>query len=185
MNTVTFKKILQEQKNRILSYAFYFLRNREDAEDVTQEVFVKLWQCQDEIDQNKVLPWMMRVAHNQCIDVFRKKKMNKSHYRISLNDRLETAGYQSDKMANPESCYEYSETQELLLHALKTLPEKTRSMMLLHYFQGFKYEMIGEILNISVNTVKVTIHRGKKKLKEMLEEQFPERVEKIKNECTM
>ena len=185
MNKITFKKILQEQKNRILSYSFYFLRNWEDAEDVTQEVFVKLWQYQDKIDQSKVLPWMMRVAHNQCIDVFRKKKMDKSHYRVLMNDSPETAIYQSDKMVNPESYYEYSETQKLLLHALETLPEKTRSMLLLHYFQGFKYEMIGEILNTSVNTVKVAIHRGKKILKEMLEEQFPERVEKTKNECTM
>ena len=102
-----------------------------------------------------------------------------------MNDSPETAIYQSDKMVNPESYYEYSETQKLLLHALETLPEKTRSMLLLHYFQGFKYEMIGEILNTSVNTVKVAIHRGKKILKEMLEEQFPERVEKTKNECTM
>lgn len=182
MNQIAYKKYLEKEKNRILSYAYYFLRNWEDAEDVTQEVFVKLWQYRDKIERNKVTPWIMRVAHNQCIDLIRKKKADKSHYSVSVDDRLNVTSQKSDKSLNPESHYEYTELQKLILNALEMLPEKTRSMLLLHYFQGYKYDVIGEILNTNVNTIKVGIHRGKKLLKDILEEQFPERAEKMSNE---
>ncbi|MBN2031577.1 RNA polymerase sigma factor [bacterium] len=182
MNQLTYKKFLDKEKNRILSYAYYFLRNWEDAEDVTQEVFVKLWQYRDKIEQNKVTPWIMRVAHNQCIDLIRKKKADKRYFGVSLDNHLHITSQKSDKILNPELSYEYSELQKLILNALEMLTEKTRSMLLLHYFQGYKYDVIGEILNTNVNTVKVGIHRGKKLLRDILKEQFPEQIEKVSNE---
>lgn len=185
MNKLAYNKILQKEKNRILSYAYYFLRNREDAEDVTQEVFVKLWQNRNKVEQSRVTPWMMRVTHNHCIDLIRKKKSDKSHFATPVNDRLKLTSDRVEKTENPEINYEYSELQKLLLNALEMLPEKTKSMLLLHYFQGYKYEMIGEIHDTNINTVKVTIHRGKKMLKEILKKKFPERVGKVKNEYVM
>ncbi len=182
MNQIAYKKILDKEKNRVLSYAYYFLHNREDAEDVTQEVFVKLWQYRDKIEKNKLTPWIMRVTHNQCIDLIRKKKADKSRFGVPVDDHLNVTSQKSDKTLNPESHYEYSELQKLMLNALERLPEKTKSMLLLHYFQGYKYDVIGKILNTNVNTIKVGIHRGKKLLRDILEEKFPERVEKVNNE---
>ncbi len=182
MNQATYKKFLNKEKNRILSYAYYILHNREDAEDVTQEVFVKLWQYRDKIEKSKIIPWIMRVTHNQCIDLIRKKKVDRSRIGVSVDDHFNVASQKSDKTLNPESHYEYSELQKLILNALELLPEKTKSMLLLHYFQGYKYDVIGEILNTNVNTIKVGIYRGKKLLKDILKEKFPELVEKVNNE---
>jgi DNA-directed RNA polymerase specialized sigma24 family protein len=65
------------------------------------------------------------------------------------------------------------------------LPKKTQSMLLMHYFQGLKYDDIGEVLDTKVSTVKVAIHRGRKMLKQLLAEAFPERAGKVQNEFTV
>ena len=79
----------------------------------------------------------------------------------------------SDK--NPEYSYEGRETKGILLSAIQTLPDNVKSMMLLHYFQGLKYNEISEMLDANENTVKVSVYRGRKILREVLTERFPER----------
>jgi len=180
-----FKKILHTNKNRVFSYAFYLLRNREDAEDITQEVFIRLWKNWDSIDRKKVVGWMMRVTHNCCIDLMRQKKASANQLRSAGRVDSESALLKSDTNTDPELQYEFTETQRVLLSAMEALPERTKSMLLLHYFQGLKYEAIGEILNTKVSTVKVAVHRGKKVLRQVLAEQFPERMGKCPNECAM
>jgi RNA polymerase sigma factor (sigma-70 family) len=183
MKKIAFQKILREHKNRVFSYAFYFLRNREDAEDITQDVFLKIWQHWDTIDKNRIVGWMMRVTYNQCVDLSRKKKASVNKRITSADFDLQSVASESNVDSDPEWCYEFTETQRTLLSAMNALPDRTKSMLLLHYFQGMKYETIGEILDIKLNAVKVAVHRGRKMLKQILEEEFPERVGKCQNEC--
>jgi len=183
MKKIAFQKILREHKNRVFSYAFYFLRNREDAEDITQDVFLKIWQHWDTIDKNRIVGWMMRVTYNQCVDLSRKKKASVNKRITSADFDLQSVASESNVDLDPEWCYEFTETQRTLLSAMNALPDRTKSMLLLHYFQGMKYETIGEILDIKLNAVKVAVHRGRKMLKQILEEEFPERVGKCQNEC--
>lgn len=165
---------MREHKDRVYSYAFYFLRDRDDAEDVTQDVFIRLWEHRDSIDKQRLVAWMMRVTHNRCIDVIRQKKGNR---RLSGPEGfLERSIADDDPGAHPESRLEASETQRMLLSAMDELPERTKSMLLLHYFQGLKYEEIGEILNAKLSTVKVAVYRGRKALKEVLSDRFSERI---------
>ncbi len=182
MKKLAFQKLLQKHKDRIFSYAFYFLHNREDAEDVTQEVFVRLWQHWDKIDRNRVVAWMIRVAHNQCVDLVRHKKNSSGYFRNSVQLDIEKI---PEKEGDPALNYEQKESQKALLSALEMLPEKTKSMLLLHYFHGLKCETIGEILDTNVNTVKVAIHRGRKMLRHALSEQFPERSERYRDGYAM
>ena len=176
MKKSAYQKILRDQKDRLYGYALYFLRDREDAEDVVQEVFIKLWQHWDRVDRKHTVAWMMRVAHNQCIDVVRQRKMSAT--RQNDWNRVEQTAFLADSEGegHPEAQFELAETQKTLLMALDELPERTKSMMLLHYYQGLKYEEIGKILDAKVSTVKVAVHRGRKALKDILSEQYPERV---------
>jgi len=185
MKNIKYKKVLREHKNRIFGYAFYFLRNREDAEDVTQDVFLKVWQNWDKIDQSRMVAWMMRVTYNQCIDLSRRKKTSGNNRRTSADYDLAALPSEPNSRVDPEWSYDFSETQKMLLSALQTLPRKTQSMLLLHYFQGLKYETIGEMLDTKVATIKVAIHRGRKMLRQVLADDFPEKVRKCQNECAM
>jgi RNA polymerase sigma-70 factor (ECF subfamily) len=89
---------------------------------------------------------------------------------------LETTAASADVNTNPDLSLESGEISRVLLLSLEKLPEKTRSMLILHYFNGLKYDTIGKILDTNVNTVKVEVHRGRKKLKDILAKEFPERV---------
>ena len=176
MKKSAFRTILDEHKNRVFSYAFYVLRNREDAEDVTQEVFIKLWQNLEKIDENRYVGWIMRVAHNQCISLARKRKTSFDYREESDRMAAITLLEQGKITSSPELACESSELTRTLLFALEKLSAKTRSIMILHYFHGMKYRTIGEIAEMNVNTIKVEVHRGRKKLREILANEFPERV---------
>ena len=74
MKRACFKKIVDKHKDWIYSYALYFLGNRMDAEDVTQEVLIRAWQNIDTIHQRKTKAWLTRVTYNLCNDYARRRK---------------------------------------------------------------------------------------------------------------
>ena len=76
----------------------------------------------------------------------------------------------ADRHTNPEEHYEFSRRQDELTSAMENLAPRTQSMLLLHYFHGFDYEAIAEILEMKLSTVKVAVHRGRKALRELLSE---------------
>jgi RNA polymerase sigma-70 factor (ECF subfamily) len=181
MNNNTFQNLLQGNRNRVYNYARYFLRNNEDAEDVTQEVFVKMWQRCTEQNPDRIPAWLMRVTHNLCIDVTRRRKTSVG-WHVSA-DQVEPDSLPAQRSAgDPEASFRLNETQKSLLDAMATLPARTRSIMLMHYFQGFTYEAISEILQVRLNTVKVAVHRGRKSLRKKLTGYDPGYVETRANE---
>lgn len=173
--------MLQENRNRVYSYARYFLRNREDAEDVTQEVFVKMWQRCPEQNPEKIPAWLMRVTHNLCIDVTRRRKTSVG-WHVSA-DQVEPDSLPARRSSgDPEVRFRLNEAQRSLLEAMATLPARTRSIMLLHYFQGYTYDAISEILQLRLSTIKVIVHRGRKSLRTKLTGYDPGYVETRANE---
>ena len=180
MSQRKYKNWLQEHKNRIFSYAFYFLRNREDAEDVTQEVFIRLWNHMENINHKKIVAWLMQVAHNCCVDHARKRKGIQNTEKIM--ETMDRIPDQNGLDSNPERLLEDHENKEVLLSAMDALPDRTRSMLLLHYYQGLKYETIGSIFEMDAGAVKVAVHRGRKVLREKLTPHFSQTLENCSNE---
>ena len=171
-----FQKLLQEHKDRVFGYAVYLLRNPEDAEDVVQEVFVKLWNHWEEIDRKRAIGWLMKVARHKCLDLLRRKQMHGKHASSVYENDM--ASRDMETMAsNPADSYEWTETQSQLLQAMDQLTDKTRQILILHYFQGFRYQTIGDIMDLNVSAIKTAVHRGKQKLKDVLTAQYPEMVE--------
>lgn len=172
MKRLTYQNFLNKNQDRIFSYAMYMLRNREDAEDVTQEVFVKMWKNWENIHKEKRDAWILKVAHNYCIDMLRKKHSPKKSWS-TIEDK-HTDSLSIEKSITPEKQMEMTEVQKALLAAMSNMPEKMRSMMLLHYFQGEKFEVIADMLDMSLSAVKTGMHRGRKQLKTTMERQYPE-----------
>ena len=168
---------IDQHRHRILSFAHYSLRVREDAEDVTQEVFIKLWQHWQKIDHEKLGAWLMRVAHNSVIDHVRKQRpqqANLDHY-AEVEDQV---GKESD--ANQ---FDQQHFKSQLQNAIKSLEDPFRSIVIMRDIQGMSYEEIQGSLELSASQVKVYLHRARRKLREnsklrqLFEEQIADKSE--------
>ncbi len=135
----------------------FILKNMQDTEsakDVVQDVFTKLWVKHESVDCAKAKSYIFTSGYNTMIDVFRKNK------RMTQMDELASNTHAHTK--------QYSDLGELLEQALRTLPEKQRSAVMLRDYEGYNYKEIGEIIDLSESQVKVYIFRGRKALQQYL-----------------
>jgi RNA polymerase sigma-70 factor (ECF subfamily) len=128
------------------------LRHEEDARDVVQTAFEKLWRNREEVDGSKSKSYLFTVAYNQMIDHLRKVK------RIQLREDFRAETRVSDRQVN--------NTKAILQEALARLSETQRSLVMLKDYEGYSYEEIGRIMNLSESQVKVYLHRARLQLKE-------------------
>lgn len=163
----TFKKMMHQHRDRVFTFALYYLGQYEEAEDVTQEVFVRLWKYGDRVDAGKLEHWLITVTRNACFDALRRRKVYQAHVTstdLSERDFAELA----DDADSPEQLTENSDFQEKLEHALAKIDDPYRSILILREIQDYKYEQIGDALDLPLNTVKAYLHRGRKMLREQL-----------------
>ena len=154
-----YRQATEQHRQRIYSFAYYSLRAREDAEDVTQEVFIKLWQHWQKIDHGKLAAWLMRVAHNAVIDHVRKQRpaqANLDHY-ADVDEQASS----TDEVGKIDQQF----FREQLQLAIKSLDNPFRSIIVMRDVQGLSYADIQESLGLSESQVKVYLHRGRRKLR--------------------
>ena len=162
-----FTQLLESNRDRVYSHALYVVRDPEDAQDVTQDTFVRLWHNFGNIDPGKAPGWLMRVTHNLCIDLIRRRQSQRDNFGFPDPDALEmlpARGFGPD----PAEKLQLDQRQQALLEAMETLPPDTRSVMVMHYFQGMKLHEIAEVLDKTVSALKVQIHRARKALRLVL-----------------
>ena len=136
------------------------LRDGHEAEDVVQEVFMRFWQQGAIIKKPK--NWLMRAAHNLSIDRLRVAgRFVEADEEILVDD--------SRRDSNPEWNYRQGELSARLERAIDTLPGLQRSLVVLYEMRGMSGKDCAEILGISVNQVKVYLHRARRSLREKLE----------------
>jgi RNA polymerase sigma-70 factor (ECF subfamily) len=130
------------------------LRHEEDAQDVVQSAFEKMWRNRENIDAATAKAYLFTVAHNQMIDHLRKVK------RISLKEEFN----EQDKMVD----HQQQDLKKILGEALNRLNETQRSLVMLKDYEGYSYEEIGKIMGLSESQVKVYLHRARVQLKNFL-----------------
>src|SRR5688572_1099360 len=130
------------------------LRHEEDARDVVQTAFEKLWRNREEVDAQKSKSYLFTVAYHQMIDHIRKVK------RIQLRDEFSAETSVQDKPVN--------NLKKILEQALQQLSETQRSLVLLKDYEGYSYEEIGKITGLNPSQVKVYLHRARVQLKDYL-----------------
>ncbi len=153
----------------IYRYAFRMTRSKEDAEDITQETFVKLWRNIEKFDLDKNFrTWLLGIAHNTAIDHLRKRKV----FVFSDFDMNEEWGGFADTVADvaplPPELFERAEKKNLLDAALGQLSPQAREVLMLYYEEDLTFAEIGDILNKPINTVKSQHRRALLVLKNIL-----------------
>jgi len=149
--------IVNQHSNNLFGYAFNFLHDREDAEDIVQDVFEKLWVNRRKVEPAKAKSWMFTTAHNAMINFSTRKR------RMSFSDEME-------KYDRGEVVPNSFESNEVVNRAVSILPPIQKSIIILRDLEDYSYSEIGEILDLSESQVKVYLFRGRRKIKKQLKE---------------
>lgn len=171
-----FRTLVLEYQEVVINTCFGFLRNREDAEDLAQEVFLEVYRSVGGFrEQSKLSTWLYRIAVTKSLDLIRKRKRKKrSGYMVSLHTETGEAPVQvpGPEGDNPQQQLEQSEMGLVLEKALNKLSENQRIAFTLHKLDGMSYKQIAEIMGSSVSAVESLIHRARKNLRKNLERYY-------------
>ena len=162
-----FDYLIEQHRNKIFNYSLYMLRNHMDAEDITQEVMIRIWQNINKFNFLAARAWIMRTTHNLCIDYLRRNK-NQYQKELSIDDNLSERIEDQRNAVMPDEALNQNLLDKNIKHAVESLPERLKSPFVLYELQGFKYKEISKILDVPLNTVKVNILRARKQLQQDL-----------------
>ncbi len=143
------------------------LRNRMDADDVTQEVLIKLWKNLDNFNMNAAGSYIMKMTHNLCIDYLRKRAVSLNR-NIDIDNDFEEAYLNLNDSNNPEIMVFNESLNQRLKEAVENLPVNLKSIFIMYQLQGMKYKDISKVLDIPLNSVKVYLMRARIKLQNEL-----------------
>ena len=163
-NTKAFRLFFDRYHKKLYHFAYSILKSREEAEEVVQEVFTKIWELRQQLDDSTSWGgYLFKATRNLSLNVLR-KRINERYYAesISRNPTLEDHGTSSG--------IDHNELKSFYENALLEIPEKRRQVFILSREEGLSYKEIAEKLNISVNTVDTQIRRTLDFLREKLKE---------------
>ncbi|MFO7444881.1 MAG: RNA polymerase sigma factor [Ignavibacteriaceae bacterium] len=170
---IRYKLLIKQYKNRVYSYGMYMLRNRMDADDITQEVFIRLWRNIDNFNVGSAGSYIMKITHNLCLDYIKKRKLSLSR-EYAIDDYFEETHADNHNENNPQSSAHWGIMSVKIKDAIYKLPDNLKSVFVLYEIEGYKYTEISKALDMPLNTVKVYLMRARQKLQEELKE-FKER----------
>lgn len=161
MTKSEFEQLIILQKDKLYRFAFCILKNSDDAQDAVQEVVMKLWKNRKLLDRAKNLEsYCLNAVKNYCFDVLRKQKQQQNYKEnVWVN-------------ATTEPEIEQVDLVEKLKQELYQLPEQQRLAVSLKDIEGFDYTEISEILGQNIETIRVNVSRGRKKLFELFKEEL-------------
>ncbi|MBT4288304.1 MAG: RNA polymerase sigma factor [Deltaproteobacteria bacterium] len=165
----SFKIFVERYQKPIFSYLYRFLyQNREAAEDITQSVFLKVYQNLNNIDTSKsIKSWIYRIAHNEAANYLRSVSSKKE----SIFDDEQWSKMADQKEPEEDISKQYT---DIVQTALKKLKPKYREVIVLFYFEEKSYDEIATILDSSTNSVGTQIRRAKHQLKKILDSLAPD-----------
>lgn len=165
-----FEALVKRHQGRVFAVAGGILRNREDVEDIAQQVFVKAYFSLKRFDQRAAFStWLYKITVNECWDLLRKKKVRPLVYESELSEeQAETYLAVEQKTEHGPDVSDQLDVRQQLEHWLDYLEERDRTMLTLKEVQGFTVEEIAEILGINGNTVKVRLFRARQRIAELV-----------------
>lgn len=167
----SFEELVRRYQRPIINYVFRMLGNYDAALDVTQEVFIKVYNSMTRYSaEYKFSTWLYKIAHNASIDYIRRHHTNLQSLEVESEDGTYQVQYES-KHLSPEQERERSEWREEIATVVKRLPAGYRELILLRHTQDLSYDEIAEVTNLPLGTVKNRLFRAR----EMMREIFVER----------
>lgn len=167
-----FKQLVESWQSMVYNTALGILQNEEDAEDVSQEVFVQVYESVDSFKgKSKLSTWIYRITVTKSLDAIRKKKRKKRFaFLQSLYNSKDELIYDPPDFVHPGVRAERKEDAQKLFKALEKLPENQKAAFILNKMEMLSYQEVADILEVSANAVDSLLQRAKKNLKKELKE---------------
>ena len=161
MHLEYFKKEIIPLKDKLFRYALNYLKESSVAEDVIQEVFLKLWKKREEFYKIKnIEAWSMTMTRNLSLDLLKRNKVEFTD-PVFIKEPVMRSGI-------PDNLIEQSELKSNVHEIIESLSEKQRQVVFLRDIEGYSYQEISEIIGIDQNLVKVTLFRARENLRKKL-----------------
>jgi len=173
-----FKKLVDEWQHMVYNTALGIVQNEEDADDITQEVFIQVYQSVSSFKgESKFSTWLYRITVSKALDHEKRKKRKKRFAFVqSLFGNDEKEPFQPAEFNHPGVQMEKKERAAELFHALKQIPDKQRIAFTLHKLEGQSYQEVAEIMNTTLYAVESLIARAKTNLREILADYYKEKI---------
>lgn len=172
-NQSHFEKIYREFHLLVFNVALNYLQNTEDAEEVTQDVFVKISNSLNNFNQKSShKTWIYRITINQCLDFLKQKNNQKRFFIFGKKSQNEQEYLNSSTFEHPGILLENQEDAALLFAVFNTLTENQKNAFLLSKLDGLSNPEIAEIMQLSISSVESLIFRAKASLQQKLAEKF-------------
>ncbi|WP_299524360.1 sigma-70 family RNA polymerase sigma factor [Winogradskyella sp.] len=165
-DTKAYAQLVDRYKDLVYTLALRMLKHKEEAEEVAQDTFIKVFKSLDKFKgDSKFSTWIYRVAYNTCLDNIKKNKKHLNNVAIDeyTFNKLDTIDNALDNIINEEK-------RDLIKKCINKLPEDSSALLTLFYFEELSLEEISKIINVEANTVKVKLFRARKKLAVILEQ---------------
>ncbi|MCP4157992.1 MAG: RNA polymerase sigma factor [bacterium] len=161
-NTEAWNMMVAKYSKKVYNLALNFAGNRDDASDITQDIFLKVYNNIDKFQQERNFDsWLLRLSKNYCIDYYRKSK----HYRqkLELNEALYDGAIHDD-MKTPEDTVVKNDEIKYLRKKLQQLSPDVRALIIMRDIQNYSYQDIAVELELPLGTIKSRINRARVKL---------------------
>jgi RNA polymerase sigma-70 factor (ECF subfamily) len=163
-----FREIVERYQKPLLNYIYRYIGDRAAAEDIAQEVFLRVFKSAKEYQPlSSFKTWLFKIATNLCLNELRDNRIFRNSIDIF---ELNHSGFVALPLvcSSPEKETEARELSAVLMKAIRNLPEKQRLALLLHKYEGFSYLEISRMMDYSVPSVESLIHRARQGLKKQL-----------------
>lgn len=156
-----FEQLVERYKKLVFNTAYRMMGNREEAEDVTQEAFIRIYNSLSRYNPEfKFSTWSLKITTNLCLDSIRKRKGES----VPIDEQFNIC----DEGLTPEEEYLRKESQKTVLEAINKLPEKYKEFIILFHHRNLSYQEIMDITGESLTIVKNRLYRARQMLKEYL-----------------
>ncbi len=171
-NPLAWEALVRRYQGKIYGMAFYYLKNSHEAQDVTQDIFIRIYKGLKGFrgGSDELVPWMLSVARNCCIDRIRRLKTHKKYHSAQSDTDTEAAAVNSD---NPEEEIHAQQRKQLLYEALDQFNEQNREIILLKEIQGLKITDVAQILSLPIGTIKTRLMRARIELAKIISKLDP------------
>ncbi len=163
---MAFRELVERYQNKVFSIIYGILRNRNDAEDIAQQVFAKVYSSIGNFDsRSSLLTWIYKITVNECYDYLRKKRVRKLVYESDISEEdtrlMENSEVTQDRGVPADVRLAQ---RDLLLKLLEKISDEDRTLILLKEVEGHSVEELAQRTGMNENTVKVKLFRARQKL---------------------
>lgn len=171
-NLPSFQEIYETYKNKVFNTVISYLQNQEDAEEVTQDVFIEVHRSIDTFEgKSSLSTWIYRISINKSLDLIKSKNRKKRFaFMSSLFNSAGDLQYDSPNFFHPGVILENKEKSAILFKAIHSLPENQKTAFILSKVEGLSYAEISEVMKMSISSVESLLFRAKQSLQNKLSE---------------